>query len=155
MILNLEHVRYGFGLDSTLARLSIDAESFGFVLEDERRLVKVRGETCIPPGRYEIKLRAEGGKHQDYLDRFPELHKGMLWLQDVPDFEWVYYHIGNKDTDSLGCPLTGTYPVILPDGEFEVARSEAAYLKLYRKVLPVLLSDGGRVFTHITEAEPL
>lgn len=149
-MMNLELVRFGYGKDSTLGRLSVDGEFECFTLEDERREVKVYGETCIPEGRYEILLRTEAGKHERYLDRFPELHRGMLWLQDVPDFEFIYLHIGNKEDQTLGCPLTGTVPLIMPDGEFEVARSKDAYLALYRKVLPPLLIEE-RVFIHVSE----
>ena len=151
MIYTLESERFGYGGDSTLSRLSLDGQPECFVLEDERREVKVFGETCIPVGRYEILLRDEGGMHQRYLDRFPELHRGMLWLQDVPNFEWVYFHIGNKERHTNGCLLTGQLPAILPDGEFEVMRSELAYLNLYRKLLAPLLSDDDSVWLHVRE----
>ena len=149
-MMNLELVRYGYGTDSTLGRLLVDGEFECFTLEDERREVKVYGETCIPDGRYEIILRTEGGMTQRYADRFPELHKGMLWLQDVPEFEYVYLHIGNKESHTDGCPLVGRVPVCLPDGEFEISRSELAYVDLYRKVIAALES-GERVFIHVSE----
>lgn len=37
-----------------------------YTLEDEHRALKVKGETRIPEGRYEIKLRKEGGFHSRY-----------------------------------------------------------------------------------------
>lgn len=76
-------------------------------LEDEMRLVKVKGETRIPSGRYEILLRNEGGMTKRYKERFPKIHKGMLWLQDVPNFEYVYIHTGNTDDHTEGCILVG------------------------------------------------
>jgi hypothetical protein len=147
------HERFAFGQDSTLAEILMDGLHECFALEDERRLTKVHGETCIPVGTYEIKLRAEGGMHERYRARFPDLHRGMLWLQDVPGFQWVYYHIGNRHPETLGCPLTGDLPVILPDGEFEVARSEVAYRRFYAKVLAAL-DSGAQVFTTVREREP-
>ncbi len=150
-MMNLEVRRYAFGDDSTLSKIDIDGEPECFGLEDERRTMKVKGETCIPPGRYEIKLRTEGGMHARYAERFPEIHKGMLWFQDVPGFTYIYFHIGNRDDHTDGCILTGTVPVILPDGEFEVARSKDAYLALYAKVIEAL--EDGAVWVHITEAE--
>ena len=149
--MNLEVRRYAFGQDSTLSHIYVDGVRECFGLEDERRAVKVKGETCIPPGRYEIKLRTDGGMHARYAERFPEIHKGMLWLQDVDNFQWIYFHIGNRDDHTDGCILTGTVPVILPDGEFEVARSKDAYLKLYANVIAAL--EDGAVWVHITESE--
>src|SRR5689334_6988148 len=73
-----------------------------FTLEDVYRAVKVPGETRIPAGRYEIKLRPEGGKYGKYVDRFGEWQKpGMLHVTNVPNFEWILIHPGNsiKDTE--------------------------------------------------------
>jgi len=147
--MNLYLSRMGYGRDSTLGRISLGSLSF-FSLEDERRDVKVPGYTCIPVGSYEIKLRKAGGLHKKYKARFPDLHKGMLWLQDVPGFEWVYIHIGNDADDTAGCPLVGELPVILPTGEFEIGRSTPAYVALYRKVIAAL-EAGDRVWVHIRE----
>ena len=150
-MMTLELVRYGYGADSTLGRLAVDECFECFTLEDQRQPgEKVKGETCIPPGRYEILLRMAGGLHERYKARFPEIHRGMLWLQDVPNFLWVYIHIGNSDDDTEGCPLVGTVPVCLPDGEFKVLRSTDAYLALYEKILDRLLV-GERVWVHVTE----
>jgi len=145
--------RFGMGRDSTLGELLVDGLHECFTLEDERRRVKVQGETCIPAGRYEIKLRAEGGLHQKYLARFPSTHRGMLWLQDVPGFNWIYLHIGNDEAETDGCPLLGRVPVILPDGEFRVASSTQAYLALYGRVTDAL-ERGERVFIEVNERGP-
>lgn len=130
--------RYGFGRDSTLGELLMDGIHEGYTLEDERRLVKVHGETCVPIGTYRIRLRTEGGMTQRYAVRFPEIHAGMLWLQDVPEFSWVYFHVGNDDEDTRGCILVGRLPVVLPDGEFRIAESANAYRPFYRKVATAL-----------------
>lgn len=77
-----------------------------FTLEDAKRDVKVMGQTRIPAGTYQIKLRTEGGMHGRYKERFKG-HVGMLWLQDVPGFEWIYLHPGNDHSHSEGCILVG------------------------------------------------
>ena len=41
-----------------------------YTLEDEHRVLKVRGETRIPAGVYNIKLRTEGGFHQKDLTKY-------------------------------------------------------------------------------------
>jgi len=139
--MKLRLVRYGFGADSTLGKLYDDDGLVCFTLEDERRAVKVPGETCIPVGTYRVTLRDEGGLTVRYRNRFPDMHKGMLWLRDVPGFEWVYLHIGNTDDHTEGCPLVGEVPVVLPDGEFQLARSEAAYRKLYPFIAGAIALD--------------
>ena len=153
-MMTLEVMRYGFGLESTLGRLYVsgDARRFEcFTLEDERRTLKVRGETAIPPGTYEITLRTEGGMHARYAERFPEWHRGMVWLREVPNFKYVYIHTGNTDDDTEGCILTGAVPVVLPDGEFEIAKSSEAYKKLYLKIAAAIEAHK-RVTIHVMEA---
>lgn len=88
--------------------------------------------------------------HKDYMKKFPKEHVGMLWLQDVPGFTWVYIHIGNKENQTDGCVLVGFRPIVLESGEFEVGSSTDAYLALYRRVSAAILS-GERVFVHIRE----
>ena len=120
-----------------------------FVLEDEERTVKVFGETRIPEGVYEIKLRTEGGFHQKYLEKFGnEFHKGMLWLQNVPNFEYVLIHIGNTDDDTAGCLLVGDGCTenITKDGQLQ--GSTSAYKRLYPIIIDRLL-DGEQVFIEI------
>lgn len=151
-MMNIEVRRYCFGDDSTLSRIFVNEHFLCFGLEDERRTVKVKGETCIPPGRYKIELRTEGGMHQRYAERFSELHRGMLWLQDVPNFTYIYFHIGNRESHTDGCILTGTEATILASGEFEVLRSTDAYLQLYRAVLDAM-DAGEAVWVHVSESE--
>jgi hypothetical protein len=122
--------------DSTLGGLSIDGRFCCFTLEDEGREVKVPGETRIPAGTYDIKLRAEGKLHAKYVAKFPAEHRGVLWLQDVPGFEWVYIHVGNTDDDTLGCILVGD--AALSHGE--LGQSVQAYRRLYGQVANAILA---------------
>jgi hypothetical protein len=149
--------RYGLGRNSTLgyfSRITNDArEEICFTLEDERRYTKVYGETCIPVGTYELRLRTEGDMHQDYRRRFGDRHKGMIWLQDVPDFTFVYIHILNYEYQTKGCIGVGEVPAIYPDGEFWVGRSESAYWRVYDEIVPALIA-GEKVVLHVTEVQP-
>ena len=153
-MVNFELKRYGYGDDSTLGKLSlVESQSndrLCYTLEDERREVKVLGETCIPTGTYEIKLRTEGGMHSRYTTRFPDIHKGMLHFQNVPDFTWIYLHVGNTDKDTEGCPLLGTSSGVDRDNFF-VQYSVKAYEKVY-PVISEPISMGERVAIHVTEA---
>lgn len=77
-------------------------------LEDPWHSEKLAGDTRIPEGRYELRLRTVGGFHERYLRRYgPDFHKGMLWLQDVPQFELILMHGGNTIKDTKGCVLVG------------------------------------------------
>lgn len=147
--------RFNRGNDSTVGLLSI-GKGMGtffkcFTCEDEQRHTKVMHETRIPAGTYEIKLRTEGGFHKRYGDKYPKTHKGMLWLQDVPNFTFIYIHIGNSDDDTSGCILVGnsTSSDVI-NGGGTVGRSVEAYTDLYKRVSGVLL-EGEKVFITIKD----
>lgn len=136
MKLKLE--RFWTGEYDTRGRLLVDDKFVCFTLEDEIRKNKVRGETAIPEGEYEITLRKEGGFHARYSKRFGEMHKGMLWLRNVPNFEYILIHCGNTDHDTMGCLLVGE--LFREGGERSfLANSERAYKKLYPMVAKALL----------------
>ena len=92
---------------STIGTLSIDGEFECFTLEDPYHAVKVKGNTRIPNGIYKLGLRTEGGLHERYSEIFGNDHKGMIWLRDVPNFTYIYIHIGNTHEHTAGCPLVG------------------------------------------------
>lgn len=106
-----------------------------YVLEDQHNEPKIPGETRIPAGRYEIKLRTEDSPmNKRYHDRFP-WHKGMLWLQNVPGFTFVYIHVGNKDDDSDACLLVGDGQVSNVVERGQVTSSVTAYTRLYNRII--------------------
>lgn len=133
----LEVDRFKHGSDSSLGIFKVNGIFECFVCEDEHRDKKVHGETRIPEGCYLIKLRNEGGMTKRYASKFPNDHKGMLHLQNVPNFEYVYIHIGNTDDDSLGCLLVGKGAVSTLDGG-TVSNSTGAYIDLYRKIVDAM-----------------
>jgi len=114
-----------------------DRKFMCYILEDQFNEPKVPGETRIPPGRYEIRLRTEGGMQGRYKKRFP-WHRGMLWLQDVPDFTFIYIHVGNKDDDSEGCLLVGDGQVSNVTDRGQVTNSVTAYTRIYNQIMTAL-----------------
>jgi len=113
-----------------------------YTLEDEQRDVKVWGETRIPAGTYKLGLRTEGGFHNRYLSRYgADFHKGMIWVLDVPGFEWILWHSGNTDENTAGCLLLGntqTSNLVAKDGF--IGSSRDAYKLVYPRVLAAIES---------------
>lgn len=137
--MKLDVVRFQFGKDATNSLLFIDGEFECYGLEDEYREVKVMHETCIPEGEYEIKFRKEGGFHTKYAAKYGSFHKGMLWLQDVPGFEWILIHSGNTDEHTSGCYIVGeTQQDLDRSKDGFVGNSGDAYKKLYTKCVSAL-----------------
>jgi hypothetical protein len=108
---------------STIGELFIDGKKYCFTLEDKDRglkqddsllSIKARklfGITCIPSGRYEVVL--------SYSDRFK---KYMPQLLNVPGFEGIRIHCGNRPEDTEGCILVG-----LSIGNDTIGSSRAAF----------------------------
>lgn len=118
---------------STVGEMFIDGWLGCVALEDAWHVAKIAGITRIPAGTYPLKLRTEGGLHPKYAARFPDMHKGMLWIQDVPGFEFIYIHLGNDPDDSKGCILVGS-DIVRPgsdDEPYRVTGSEKAYREIY------------------------
>lgn len=93
---NIVSARFAYSRKSTISHLDVDLENFGYTLEDRIRRpgIKVHGLTCIPAGTYRLTKRAS-----------PKFKRDVIWLRDVPLFEYVYCHAGNKAEDTDGCIL--------------------------------------------------
>tara|TARA_R110000744_G_scaffold89340_4_gene173748 strand:+ start:635 stop:1102 length:468 start_codon:yes stop_codon:yes gene_type:complete len=108
--MKLEVLRFSSQKDSTngiLFDVTEGREFLCYTLEDEYRDKKIKGETRIPSGTYNITLRTVGGFHGRYEKKYGEMHKGMLWVRDVPNFEYILIHTGNTDEHTAGCLLVG------------------------------------------------
>ena len=140
--MKLNVIRHQFGKDATNGLLFIDGVFECYTLEDEVRDVKVMSETAIPLGTYEIKFRNIGGFDTKYTARYGStFHKGMLELQDVPNFKYILIHTGNTDEHTAGCLLLGETQQDLDKGKDGfVGGSGDAYKKMYPKVRDALLN---------------
>ena len=146
--MKLHLLRFHSDHDYTLGLLfheTRDRKWLCFTLEDEQRTRKVYGETRIPSGTYNVKLRVTGGFHGRYGEKFGDAHKGMLWLQDVPGFEYVLIHIGNDDDDTAGCVLVGD----TSERGF-IGQSALAYQRIYPPIAEAILS-GDAVTLEVTD----
>lgn len=152
--MELQTLRISTGLESTLGILhvvgqGVDTSFRCFTMEDQPNEPKVPGETRIPAGRYQILLRNEGGMNERYKEKFA-FHRGMLHLQAVPNFTFVYIHYGNFDDETDGCILVGdgAKSNVIADGM--VSSSVAAYERLYKEVITAM-DDGEEVFITVED----
>ena len=137
--MKIKTYRYNSAKDHSNGVMLIDSRFYVYTLEDEYRTKKVYGETRIPNGTYKVELREEGIIHQWYLHRFGgKFHKGMLWIKDVPNFEYIFIHIGNDDNDTAGCILVGQDP---KGSENFISSSALAYKKIYPVISNAILND--------------
>ena len=94
--MKLRLVRDEFTEESTVGKLWTDGKFSCYSLEDKVRDVKIRAETAIPYGTYEVII--------NWSNRF---HRLMPLLLDVPNFTGIRIHSGNTSADTEGCILLG------------------------------------------------
>ena len=110
-----------------------------YTLEDEYRTKKVMQETRIPAGTYEIKYRKEGGFNKRYTKRYPDIHRGMLHVTNVPNFKWILIHVGNTDEHTAGCLLLGdTQENNQIKANGFIGKSSQAYIRVYDYIAKAL-----------------
>jgi len=108
--MNLILQRFSDNTKSTLGLLfHKESKKFlNYTLEDEFRAVKVKGETRIPAGYYELKIRKEDTpltiKHRTAYGQWFKYH---IEVTNVPNFTGIYLHAGNTDEHTDGCILIG------------------------------------------------
>lgn len=159
--MQIKLVRHQFGALSTVGQLFVNDKFVCHILEDTVRDLnqdgdnddkgegKKYGETAIPYGKYPIVLEKTGTIYEEYkrpkywtargFPGFENIFKGMLMLTEIKGFSRVHIHIGNYVSHTLGCLLTGTTANLAKD-PYSVSGSTAAYVKLYKLVIPALLA---------------
>ncbi len=141
--MKLEVLRFSSHSDSTLGILFDVTEGrkfLCFTLEDEARDTKVMAETRIPAGEYELKLRTVGGYHERYVKKYGSFHKGMIHVQDVPNFKYILWHTGNTDEHTAGCLLLGDTSQQNISKEGFIGASTEAYKRIYPNIAEAILS---------------
>jgi len=121
----------------TIGHLTVDGVWECWTLEDQVRILKVPGKTCIPYGIFMVV--------RDFSNRFQRL---MLHVLDVPDFEGIRFHGGNTAEDTEGCILCGLnrYPE-------RISRCAPAVQALEKKVFAAL-DAGEEVTLEVTRPQP-
>ena len=124
----------------TIGQLFIDGERFCDTCEDKVRDTnkdgdlldegegKVYAETAIPYGTYDVTLNVQSQRFR--TKKAYQFCKGFLpRLVDVPHFEGILIHIGNKPEDSAGCILVGENKIV-----GGLVNSTATFNRLYERL---------------------
>jgi hypothetical protein len=104
MVLELLLIRKNYSLDCTIGELFIiDRNSKKTIkvcntLEDASTTKKIKGESCIPVGKYDVRITMS--------NRFKKM---LPLLIDVPNYVGVRIHKGNTEKDTEGCILVGMH----------------------------------------------
>jgi hypothetical protein len=120
-------------------------------IEDPVRDVKIPKLTAFPEGVYELGLRdfnedrpdLYSFKTKQYQKRF-DWFKWHIWIKDVPNYNYVYIHIGNTHEDTDGCVLLG-----MSRSKNKVNSSVDAFHSFYEKIYPYLEDEDTKVCLHV------
>ena len=135
--MKLELKRIFRGPKYTIGKLQVDNQYVCDTLEDTDRGLKqtdslssiqkkkVYGQTAIPTGTYGITLNVISPKFKDRS--WAKFCNGKLpRLLNVPGYDGVLIHVGNKPEDTLGCILVGYNKI-----KGQLINSTEAFKKLY------------------------
>lgn len=159
--------RYNFKPDWTIGRFLIYDNPVGFTIEDEMRQVKIRGETAIPFGEYDLGFRQSPKFSNEYfwsdlrqilvqrnlLNGYPNVKDfrphDLIHIKNVPDFEYILFHWGNFDDDTDGCIIGGSSVGFARNrkGEMKeaVLNSRNFYRSVYPQLYPIIKKGGQRI----------
>lgn len=143
--------RYSDNRESTLGILFRESGGgtymYGYTLEDEHRDVKVKGETRIPAGTYEIVInKSDTPLTLRYRAKY-NWFKYHLMLKDVPGFQGIYLHIGNRGDNTDGCLLVGDSANNNRIGNGEISNSTACFTRLYSELYDYLAAGNKATIT--------
>jgi len=130
--------RITYTTNSTIGELSLDGKHICYTLEDTVRTkgaAKVYGKTAIPAGRYQVII--------DFSNAFKAIMPHVL---AVPGFAGIRIHVGNRESDSLGCVLVGRKSGV--DSIYESKQAYGAFLSLLQTQL-----KAGTVYLVITDTK--
>ncbi len=128
--------------DCEISRVFVRDKFFCFSIEDAARTTKIKGETCIPLGTYDL-----GTRFSPHFS--PKLGHDMIWVQNVPGYEFILIHTGNTITDTEGCLILGKTIGTLQgkDGVVRdaVLTSKPTYMEFYASVNDNIRKGGQKI----------
>lgn len=133
------------GKESTLSEIYVDGEFICYGLEDAVREKKESGVTAIPAGAYRLGLNRYGGMNSRYKRDYPNMHRGMIEIMHIPEFSYVYIHIGNDIGNTSGCLLVGDRYIVDNDKDYVLRKSAPAYKRLYALLIQAVSQDEAEI----------
>lgn len=120
---------------STIRELYINGAFVCYTLEDPQRKIKIAKQTGIPDGVYDIGFRDDVTPMTErYRDKYSSFFWNHLEIKGVPNFEYIYIHIGNFPKNTDGCLLVGQ-----TRGDDAIYQSTLAFKKLYTRLASALM----------------
>lgn len=126
----------------TIGKLYVDGTFLCNTLEDRDRgltstmslaeidKLKLKGETAIPTGTYNVRMDVVSPKYSSNEWYVKNCNGSrMPRLEDVPGYAGILIHPGNTAKDTLGCILVGKNDV-----KGMVSKSREYFLQLYEKM---------------------
>lgn len=133
--------RFAFKKNYTIGRMYLDGKFFCDTLEDyDRKLdstmsldeikkIKVKNETAIPTGTYNVTINEQSPRFKS-RSQYTFCNGKLPRLKDVPGYEGVLIHIGNRPSDTSGCILVGENKAV-----GQVLYSTKTFGNLYEKLI--------------------
>ena len=152
--MNLIALRISTSNKSTIGAFYIDEKFECYTMEDTYRPEKVKGETRIPAGTYDVEFRKTiTEKTESYRKR----HSFFTWhlhIKDVPNYTAVYIHAGNTPEHTEGCLLLNNIAYNNQIGLDKCGDSRTAFETSYRKISKAL-NEGERVKIGIVDYDKI
>ena len=132
--MNLKLIRKYPSAECTIGELYINDVFECYTCEDIERITKIKGQTAIPRGIYEVVIT--------FSNRFK---RPLPLLLNVSNFEGIRIHPGNTAADTEGCILPGKNKTIN-----SVTQSTDAFNTLFNKIQVAAKSE--KIFIEIKGA---
>lgn len=132
----IEIIRETFTTHTTIGKLFIDGQFICFTLEDVCRPngVKIKGETAIPNGEYNMIIN-----HSNRFNRLMPLifnASDLSVISGSVSWSGIRIHPGNSDADTDGCILVG-----MSKKTDWISASNEAYDHLFSKLISLYQSN--------------
>lgn len=130
-------LRYFNDNETTLGLLFVEGEFFCYTLEDAPRDVKVKGKTRIPQGNYKLGFNVNDTPLTEKYRETRPWFQYHLHVKNVPNFQYIYIHVGNTIKDTEGCLLVAD-SINSSSAKRSIYNSREAFRRLYQKLKPII-----------------